>query len=179
MIGPYRIEGYVIASADGMIADATGVMPLALQLDADKVYFEDELEHVDGGGPWPPLAGDPAEDAVPPPADPDAIGRRGLRARSGEPARAASGTRPAPRFAEALEALGVEPRNGRRHRRTAGLQPVPRPRLRRLSPLPGGRRSRSPTACRSSSATASTASPRRASRPPGSRPGRPSPSATG
>ena len=27
MIGPYRIEGYVIASADGMIADATGVMP--------------------------------------------------------------------------------------------------------------------------------------------------------
>ncbi len=27
MIGSYRIEAYVIASADGMIADATGVMP--------------------------------------------------------------------------------------------------------------------------------------------------------
>ncbi len=44
MIGPYRIEGYAIASADGMIADATGVMPLALQRDADKVYFEEALE---------------------------------------------------------------------------------------------------------------------------------------
>ncbi len=47
MIGPYRIEGYAIASADGMIADATGVMPLALQLDADKVYFEAELERIE------------------------------------------------------------------------------------------------------------------------------------
>ena len=41
MIGPYRIEGFAIASADGMIADETGVMPLSLQLDADKVYFEE------------------------------------------------------------------------------------------------------------------------------------------
>ena len=40
MIGPYRIEGFAIVSADGMIADETGVMPLALQRDADKVYFE-------------------------------------------------------------------------------------------------------------------------------------------
>jgi dihydrofolate reductase len=47
MIGPYRIEGYVIASADGMIADETGVMPLSLQLDADKRYFEEALEHVE------------------------------------------------------------------------------------------------------------------------------------
>ena len=46
MIGPYRIEGFAIASADGMIADDTGVMPLALQLDADKVYFEDALEGI-------------------------------------------------------------------------------------------------------------------------------------
>ena len=37
MIGPYRIEGFAIASADGMIADETGVMPLSLQRDADKV----------------------------------------------------------------------------------------------------------------------------------------------
>ncbi len=44
MIGPFRIEGYAIASADGMIADATGVMPLSLQLDADKAYFEVALE---------------------------------------------------------------------------------------------------------------------------------------
>ena len=47
MIGPYRIEGYVIASEDGMIADETGVMPLALQRDADKAYFEAAMEHVE------------------------------------------------------------------------------------------------------------------------------------
>ena len=28
MIGTYRLEGFAIASADGMIADETGVMPL-------------------------------------------------------------------------------------------------------------------------------------------------------
>jgi dihydrofolate reductase len=47
MIGAHRIEGFVIASADGMIADATGVMPLSLQLDADKRYFEEALHHVE------------------------------------------------------------------------------------------------------------------------------------
>ncbi len=46
MIGPYRIEGYVIASADGRIADATGVMPPSLEHDADKRYFEEALESV-------------------------------------------------------------------------------------------------------------------------------------
>ena len=46
MIGPYRLEGFAIASADGMIADETGVMPLSLQLDADRVYFEEALERV-------------------------------------------------------------------------------------------------------------------------------------
>ena len=46
MIGPYRIEGFAIVSSDGMIADETGVMPAALQLDADKAYFEDALELV-------------------------------------------------------------------------------------------------------------------------------------
>jgi len=45
MIGPYRIEGYVIASADGMIADAYGVMPPALEHDADKRYFKEALDH--------------------------------------------------------------------------------------------------------------------------------------
>ncbi len=47
MIGPYRIEGYAIASADGMIADASGIMPLSLQRDADKIYFEEAIEHID------------------------------------------------------------------------------------------------------------------------------------
>ncbi len=46
MIGPYRIEGYVITSADGMIADATGLMPPALEHDADKRYFAEALDHV-------------------------------------------------------------------------------------------------------------------------------------
>ena len=45
MIGPYRIEAYVIASADGMIADASGVMPPALEHDADKRYFAEALDH--------------------------------------------------------------------------------------------------------------------------------------
>jgi dihydrofolate reductase len=44
MIGPYRIEGFAIVSADGMIADETGCMPLALQRDSDKRYFEDAME---------------------------------------------------------------------------------------------------------------------------------------
>ncbi len=44
MVGPYRIVGYVIASADGMIADQTGVMPASLQLDPDKTYFEQGLD---------------------------------------------------------------------------------------------------------------------------------------
>jgi len=47
MIGPYCIEGYVIASADGMIADASGVMPPSLEHDADKHYFEAALDHVE------------------------------------------------------------------------------------------------------------------------------------
>jgi dihydrofolate reductase len=46
MTGHYRIEGYVIASADGMLADSSGVMPVSLQLEADQRYFEDALEDV-------------------------------------------------------------------------------------------------------------------------------------
>jgi dihydrofolate reductase len=46
MTGAYRIEAYAIASADGMIADATGVVPPSLQLDADQRHFEDGLDHV-------------------------------------------------------------------------------------------------------------------------------------
>jgi hypothetical protein len=42
-----RIEGYVIVSADGMLADASGVMPAALKFDADQRFFEAALDGVD------------------------------------------------------------------------------------------------------------------------------------
>jgi dihydrofolate reductase len=41
---PFRIEGYAIASADGMIADASGLMPDSLKLEADQRFFEDALD---------------------------------------------------------------------------------------------------------------------------------------
>jgi dihydrofolate reductase len=40
----HRIEGYVIVSADGMIADALGVMPDAIHNDADQKFFQDSLD---------------------------------------------------------------------------------------------------------------------------------------
>jgi len=40
-----RIEGYVIVSADGMIADANGVMPISIRNDADQHFFQDGLDH--------------------------------------------------------------------------------------------------------------------------------------
>jgi dihydrofolate reductase len=40
---PYRIEGYAIMSADGMIADATNVMPPALKNEADQSFFRSAL----------------------------------------------------------------------------------------------------------------------------------------
>jgi len=46
MIGAYRITGFVIASADGRIADANG-HPASLKLDADRRFFENGLDHVD------------------------------------------------------------------------------------------------------------------------------------
>jgi dihydrofolate reductase len=39
-----RIEGYVIVSADGMIADANGVMPTSIRNDADQHFFQDGLD---------------------------------------------------------------------------------------------------------------------------------------
>ena len=42
-----RIEGYVIVSADGMLADANGVMPPALKYDADQKFFEAALDDAD------------------------------------------------------------------------------------------------------------------------------------
>jgi len=47
MIGAFRIEAYVIASADGMIADSTGVQPAALQFEADRLHFESGLARAD------------------------------------------------------------------------------------------------------------------------------------
>jgi dihydrofolate reductase len=41
---PDRIEGLAIVSADGMIADASGVQPEALKLEADQRYFHQHLD---------------------------------------------------------------------------------------------------------------------------------------
>lgn len=42
-----RIEGYVIVSADGMLATADHVMPEALKIEGDQRFFENALDHVD------------------------------------------------------------------------------------------------------------------------------------
>ena len=44
MARPDRIEGLAIVSADGMIADAHGVQPDALKLEADQRFFFDMLD---------------------------------------------------------------------------------------------------------------------------------------
>jgi dihydrofolate reductase len=44
---PSRIEGYAIVSADGMLANAAGVMPDELRFEADQRFFEDGLDGVD------------------------------------------------------------------------------------------------------------------------------------
>jgi dihydrofolate reductase len=44
MTGTRRVEGYAIASADGMIADANGVMPQTLRNDADQRFLQAELD---------------------------------------------------------------------------------------------------------------------------------------
>ena len=47
MIGACRIEAYVIASAVGMIADASGVQPASLQFEADHRHFKQGLDQAD------------------------------------------------------------------------------------------------------------------------------------
>ncbi|WP_065755002.1 dihydrofolate reductase family protein [Bradyrhizobium paxllaeri] len=42
-----RIEGYVIVSADGMLADARNVMPDELKFEGDKAFFTAALDRVD------------------------------------------------------------------------------------------------------------------------------------
>jgi len=44
MSRPFRIEGYAIVSADGMIANAEGVMPDALKIEADQRFFHCSLD---------------------------------------------------------------------------------------------------------------------------------------
>jgi hypothetical protein len=39
-----RIEGYVIVSTDGMIADVKGLMPEAIRNDADQRFFQAGLD---------------------------------------------------------------------------------------------------------------------------------------
>ncbi len=41
-----RIEGYVIVSSDGMIADAGGEMPDSIRNEADQRFFQEALDHV-------------------------------------------------------------------------------------------------------------------------------------
>ena len=42
-----RIEGYVIVSADGMLADAGHVMPVQLKFEGDKQFFTSALDRAD------------------------------------------------------------------------------------------------------------------------------------
>jgi dihydrofolate reductase len=42
-----RIDGYVIVSADGMLADADGVMPQTLKFKGDLAFFTSALDHAD------------------------------------------------------------------------------------------------------------------------------------
>jgi len=44
---PRRIEGYAIVSADGMLANAAGIMPDSLMFEADRRFFERGLDGVD------------------------------------------------------------------------------------------------------------------------------------
>lgn len=44
---PARIDGYAIISADGMLADAAGVMPDSLKIDADQRFFHGSLDASD------------------------------------------------------------------------------------------------------------------------------------
>jgi dihydrofolate reductase len=43
----YRVEGYVIVSADGMLANADGVMPDELKFEGDKQFFNAALDRAD------------------------------------------------------------------------------------------------------------------------------------
>jgi dihydrofolate reductase len=44
MLGSYRIEGYAIISANGMIADASREMPPSIRYEADQRFLQNELD---------------------------------------------------------------------------------------------------------------------------------------
>src|SRR6478609_5138542 len=44
---PDRIEGFAIVSADGMLADADGVMPESLKIEDDQQFFHGSLDKSD------------------------------------------------------------------------------------------------------------------------------------
>ena len=46
----FRIEGYAIASADGMIADSTGFMPIRSNSRPTSAFFLQRLDRAAGGG---------------------------------------------------------------------------------------------------------------------------------
>jgi dihydrofolate reductase len=46
MFGSHRVEGYVIVSGDGMIADAGGEMPPEIRNEADQKFFQAALDRV-------------------------------------------------------------------------------------------------------------------------------------
>jgi hypothetical protein len=46
-VGAFRFEGYVIVSADGMLADTSHVMPDQLKFEGDKQFFTAALDRAD------------------------------------------------------------------------------------------------------------------------------------
>jgi dihydrofolate reductase len=46
-MSPFRFNGYVIVSAEGMLADSTGVMPDALKFPGDLAFFTAGLDRAD------------------------------------------------------------------------------------------------------------------------------------
>ena len=81
MPGGFRYEGYAIVSADGMIADADGRMPPALQNPADAALPQRGARPRRGAGPRPSFARGPSQFAAPAPRRPQPP-RRGDRRRS-------------------------------------------------------------------------------------------------
>ena len=146
----FHYEGYAIVSADGMIADADGHMPPALQNPADARFFSEALDraavlvhgrhshegHAQFAAPTPrrrhpPRRGDRRRPRVAPfgAVEP---GRRAVRRR--------------------LRGARNRRRNGGDPRRAGGLRAVSRARLRAVSAQPRRRRRACPAACRSSAA---------------------------
>ena len=132
MPSPYVIEGMAIVSADGMLADADGVMPPALFIEGDQAFFEQSLDaaaaviHGRHSGEQQPKSGarlrliatHSVKTLTPDPSNPKAL--------LWNPA-----TTP---FEDGLRALGVTRGPDRHHRRHQHFRAVPAA-LRRLPPV--------------------------------------------